>query len=562
MNICTNCGHSVASDRQSCDRCGAALAGSGAGAATFGAPDETRRFDAPTPPSTGHPQPTSPPVPPQPQWQPAAPPPAGGATASWSQPGAPAHQPPSIASQIETSPGEFGQPPSKKPKRGLMIALLAVGALIIAAVAVLAVRSFSGSDRGEANPDDAVNAMFTSIADENPVDLVNAIAPSELAFFGDVERAAADAVDGEGEAADSLEEQGITINGEDIVPGLTLEIDDLTYDVEEKSDDVAKVHVDSISGNWTFDPTVLLESVNLDELTNGQVTEAEALEEIGESEVSSGSFDLDDLDVTDEGVFFMAVREDGGWFVSPLYTLLEYATQINELAEGDFTAPDVEGAATPEEAIERSARGVFSFALEGDFDALLETLPPSRYAALYAYRDALEELATREGIDDADKLDIDVQVDQITEFDDERGTGVTIERASIEMTAEGEDGEITYAIDGACATYARTEFESDDENSEFCLDDLGEDAGPFEDGIPGIDRFWVIVTEDDGEFFVDPVASIGSYLAAADMQEIADDLSEMITPADDVDDTDSRTEPADTTDPTDSTDSTDTTGGG
>jgi len=419
------------------------------------------------------------------------------------------------------------------------------------AVAFLAVRSFSGSDRGEANPDDAVNTMIASIADENPVELVNSIAPSELSFFGDVEAAAANTVDGDGVAADSLEERGITINGEDLVPGLTLELADLTYVVEEKSDDVAKVTVNSVSGNWTFDPKVLLDAVDLDQLTGGEVTEEDALEDIEEADISGGSFDLDDLDFTDEGVFFMAVREDGGWFVSPMYTLLEYVVEVQDLPEGDFDEPVVTGAATPQEAVEQSVSAVFAFAIEGDFSGIIDSLPPNRYAALYAYRDALEELTGREGIEDAERLDIDVDVQEIQEFDDERGLGVTIDKASVEMTADGGDRTVRFEIDGKCATNTRIE-DGDEDTQEFCLDDFGEGAGPFEDGIPGIDKFWVIVTEDDGQFFVDPLASLGSYIAAANVQQIADDVSEMIEEQaeDDVDDTDP-TEPADATDTTD-----------
>ena len=240
--------------------------------------------------------------------------------------------------------------------------------------------------------------MIQAVADENPVELVNSLSPSEMAFFGDVEQAASDALDGEGETADALEERGVTIDPDDLVPGLAVRIDELTYEVEEKSDDVAKVIVTSVTGEWSFDPTQLMDAIDIDALTNGEVTEDEALEQVGADQATSGSFDLEDLDVAGEGVFFMAVREDGGWYVSPLYTLLEYVTQIEDLPEGDFSNPAASGAVSPEEALERTVGAFFTATLpsaDAAISDIIDTLPPTRYGAIYAYRDALDALVAR-----------------------------------------------------------------------------------------------------------------------------------------------------------------------
>ena len=120
------------------------------------------------------------------------------------------------------------------------------------------------------------------------------------------------------------------------------------------------------------------------------------------------------------------------------------------------------------------------------------------------------------------------------------------------ITSPDSDRTVVFEIDGTCARQTRTDPDLDpdtgdveDGESELCLDRPGEGAGPFEEGIPGIDRFWVVVVEEDGLFYVDPLASVGSYLSALDLDAIADSFDGLLEPTEPVDITIEPPEPAD-----------------
>lgn len=409
--------------------------------------------------------------------------------------------------------------PSRRGRSRRRIAVAAAGTLAVVGVAGVAATTLWGSSAGASSPTDAVDDLMTSLAAEDPVGAVNALAPSELRFVRSLVDDAADASDGTGEVADRARENGIDIDPDDLIPGLDVQIDQLEYDEIELAPDVHRVEIRSLDVSWTFDPRALLDAVDVETLTDGAITREQLLDDLDELDTTSGSFDERDLEVDGVDPFLMAVKEDDGWYVSPAYTVLEYIRVLNDLPSADYSEPTVTGAASQAEAMETTIEAWAN----GDVDRIIEALPPSQYAALYAYRDALDELAG-DGVTSTD-VDATVQLDQVTTFDDERGTGVNIARGTIELQIDDGYSETTVRleIDGACVD-AAAESDDDQDDARFCLDDFGDYDGPFENGVPGIDRFWLVMREESGGWFVDPLGTIGSWITAVDSEALQDEL--------------------------------------
>lgn len=412
---------------------------------------------------------------------------------------------------------------SSRPGRSRRrVAVAAAGTLAVVGVAGVAYTTLWGSSAGAGSPTSAVDGLLTSLAAEDPVGTVNALAPSELRFVRSLVDEAEDASDGTGETADRARENGIDIDPDDLIPGLDVQIDQLEYDEVELAADVHRVDIRSLDVSWSFDPRGLLDAVDVETLTDGAITRQDVLDELDDA---NGSFDERDLEIDGVDPFLMAVREDDGWYVSPTYTLLEYVRVLNDLPAADFSEPDVTGAATQAEAIEATIEAWAN----SDVDRIIEALPPSQYAPLYAYRDALDELAG----DSQSSMDVDaiVELDQVSTFDDDRGTGVNIERGTIELMLDDGYDELTVRIeiDGSCID-ASTESDLDGEIEEgrVCLDDFGDYDGPFEDGIPGIDRFWLVMREESGGWFVDPLGTFGSWITAVDSAAVQDELQQYL----------------------------------
>jgi hypothetical protein len=90
------------------------------------------------------------------------------------------------------------------------------------------------------------------------------------------------------------------------------------------------------------------------------------------------------------GPFLIEVREHGRWYVSPIYTGLEYWRMAEDLPAATFganaSAPH-NGSSTPEAAVTAMANAIGSV----DIDGVLALLPPDEFRALYDYRAAIHQ---------------------------------------------------------------------------------------------------------------------------------------------------------------------------
>ena len=441
--------------------------------------------------------PTSPPLMPAPQGSPDAPVGDG----LWS--------PPTSAVLIE--PMESVQPASGGAKFTKWIAG-GIGAVLLVGAGVFAFGALRGTDGGSKTPESAVDALLASFSNEDPVAMINSMAPSEMRTLGSAMQKNVKTLDGQGEAGQRLVDRGVDLDLNDLLPGLQIDIKSTDYKVEDLGDDVARVDIASLDATWSFDPQEFFDRLDIEKISGGLFTEDDLA---GISEKSSGNITEDDLRVVGDQSFVMAVREQGKWYVSPMYTVLEYLRVDGGFPKADFSKPTGWGADSPEAAIEQMVRALG----KSDVSGVIEALPPGRYKALYAYQDMLTEL-----IGDSPVADIDVDIAKVKRFDDAQGIGVKIVEGTIVERRHFDYARLvvkTYELDDDCLTTI-TEDRNGATTQTQCLDDFGEGAAPFEKGIPGIDKVWVVQQQEGGKYYVDPLGTISSWLGAIDEQALDD----------------------------------------
>ena len=89
-----------------------------------------------------------------------------------------------------------------------------------------------------------------------------------------------------------------------------------------------------------------------------------------------------------DGVFLMTVKRDGRWYVSPFYTVAEYARQILDLPPADYALSREDaapGAQSPSGVINDAVDVINSYTLEQHHKALLDGDPDMMFAPFSAF---------------------------------------------------------------------------------------------------------------------------------------------------------------------------------
>ncbi len=456
---------------ESCRRCGAALGPSQRFCTACGTP-----ADAPTPPPEANETVVLPP--PGGAW---APPNQDATTTTAAPPGdagqptfvAPAPLPPSGA------PVGGAAPRSAREPRGRGKAILLVGGVLaLAAVGFLFVRGLTGSGGGADSPEDAAKALASALDHEDPAAAASAVVPEEVRSLGDV----FDAIEGR------AQEVGIAPKSKPYA-GIDIKVEDLEFDVDQLSDDVAKVTVRDGSVSYKVKESDLSEDAKA-------IAEREELDTSGKLDAS----DFDDEDSSlniDSDPYLIAVKRSGGWYISLAYTAAEYYATGADLPEGRFdpTPTDTKPAATPEGAVEQFADAVGNV----DLDAVAEASDPGEWSVLDVYRRTFEEALERQQ-DQGNLNGVDFKVsDSDLKVEDlgKDAKKVVVEKASGKVSWDGYDGTESreWRFDGSC-------LEIDDEES-GCIRG---DAGTWK--TLGFDQAYVVTVKVDGGWVVSPTATV------------------------------------------------------
>ena len=242
----------------------------------------------------------------------------------------------------------------------------------------------------------------------------------------------------------------------------------------------------------------------------------------------------------------MTVRQDGGWFVSPYYTVVEVARQILDLPEADFTASREH----PEPGAD-SAAGVIGDLVEvvnsRSLDEHYADLTAEERSAVFAPLNALvspvelgplldywpsyitlaERLADERVLNDdptlarmleSDDFNIDGRLQLRVDTRDvdlpDGNVAVYLESGSATVSGLATIGDESFIFDidaiwsGLCAEgYAYVE-DAVDERFDGC-------ANPApDDWYHGIDSIYVIVSEHDGTWYANWLATLLSHFEA------------------------------------------------
>jgi hypothetical protein len=366
--------------------------------------------------------------------------------------------------------------------------------LVLGAVAFAVVSALGGDGGGGAGtPEEAVENLAVSLESADAVGILENLDPQEVGPVVDVLEAST-------AKAEELELFAI----DDTMAGVELKVDDLELETEELHPDVVKVSItDGVVDAQITQPEFGFVVAGDDEpiFDSGETVQEEVDLEDAYGENDEG----DPLDT-----FVIAVKRDGGWYVSPFYTLAEVIRESEDLGEADFDASreNVEGADSPEAAVEAFANSAADLNTEG----VVAGLPPGEFGFARDYLDIIVD-AIGEDLDET-RDDNEPKLDELDLGDPEDlGDGrskVPIDSVTLDyVNDDGDDVSVT--VEDKCVT-----VDEDDEPEETCLaDGLAEDGEDpaLADLLP--DEQFVVAVEDDGGWYVSPMATLAEYVTYA-----------------------------------------------
>jgi hypothetical protein len=362
--------------------------------------------------------------------------------------------------------------------------VVVAGLLATAVVGTLVFRSISQSG-GAGDPESAVQRLADAVTAEDPVAAIAALDPSEVRTLGQFYK----------DTQTQAEKLGLT-EDDKAFGGVDLRLEGLEYEVEKLGDDVAKVTVTDGELHWD------VETEDFGPLVRDGVDE--------DQYDDSGSVDQKELryqrdgDDTDRDPFIMVVKRNGGWYVSPFFTLAEYVVDIGGFQKGDFDE-EMKGKATaesPEDAVRDLADAVEKV----DAGEVIDVLA-SDADVLRAYRGAITEAFETSLADCEDDCatDVEVSIDELELSSETVGADsakVTITKASGSATYTDEDGdpaESAFDYDGTCITVT----DKGDTEEPACFDEQTERFG--------LDATFLMAVKEDGRWAVSPVATYLEY---------------------------------------------------
>jgi hypothetical protein len=345
--------------------------------------------------------------------------------------------------------------------------------------------------------------MFDAVGDEDVLGVMDTLLPGE-------QRSLQQPIE---DIVAELRRLGILSEEADLgaVQGVDIEFRDLTFETEEVADGLAVVE---LTGGTVEGAT------NLAELPIGDL-----LLDLGfDGEQPTGEEGA--TESIEEGLRLATVEEDGRWYVSLWFSIAEAAR-----ASAGAPAPDPAAAieATGSESPEQVVDDLLAAVGQLDLTAMLAMLPPGEARALHVYAPLFVGDAQAELDAQRDETNFTITVEDATydvERDGDRAT-VFPKTMSVQIDADGE--QVSLAFDGECAR-----FEAEGEHQEFCRGDVESQLDELEVlSLAGLGdaRLGIEVVEEDGRWYLSPIATTLRPLVAVLESLTADDIRELIETA-------------------------------
>ena len=364
--------------------------------------------------------------------------------------------------------------PRKRRRFGSIVASAGIAALIgVGALAVTAMLGSGGAD----SPEGAVRQLASAVNGKDALAAVDVLVPSEV-------RSMRQTVKG---VTDRAAELRIVDEASKPLEGVDLSVDHLELRTEPLADGYAKVII--TSGEFSASTHRAQLSALLQKAQrNGTDAQNHA--------------DLSKL-ASDSGLptFVVVIRQNGGWFVSPAYTALEYIREVNDYPAADFGSAKAGelGAPTPDEAVNDALHAWQS----ADWNRLIALAPPDELP-VYDYRAMIAASAA--------DLRPDFTIDSISMSSTVNGDTAVVKLES--SGTFGSDPVRKWQVGGSCASFLNGSAYTDGGASTLCLS--GELGGTLPFGLMYAGATNVLstgpvsisVVREGGRWFVSPVTTV------------------------------------------------------
>lgn len=289
---------------------------------------------------------------------------------------------------------------NKKSKTFIAIgsSVAVIGILGIFAVAAFAYKAFTGETSGASKPEGVITNTFAALEKQDLLGAAKNMDPSEMGPF----------IENYSIFTEALEKNEDILDKDKPLESYIFESKDIETKTVEYSDDVARVELlngvvsaktdkTKLPDKEDNDDTLEIEDEEFDikdaneQWRNGfasDITESYA-QEFG---VDSQDTEFDKDKLESENIFYIAVKRDGRWYFSSLYTTVEYGRILANASGANIPRPNFDaslrkgdGADSPEEAVESMIENLFSK------DAVSKIFPPERLSVVYDYQGAKDK---------------------------------------------------------------------------------------------------------------------------------------------------------------------------
>jgi hypothetical protein len=408
--------------------------------------------------------------------------------------------------------GQVAAPMPDEPLGGNRSRMWVLGGLITIAILAIAAVAFATMNAGRSNdgadsPEAAMQKFFDGLSSEDLVAAVDAFLPGE----------ADPVINYAGGIGSELKRLEILTDGVNpqAISGLNMEFTDLEFRTEQVASGFVRVYVVDGDAFLDIDQAELpLGNLILDNLP------AEARDQLA-SDLPPESDSMAGGDF-----YLMAVEEDGSWYLSLWYTVMDAIFSETGYGTPDFGAGvQAAGADSPEAAVEAAFREVLALDLEG----LIGMLPPTEMRALYDYMPLLFDDYNETVGAVASFVTIDLESLGTSVSDAGNGAKrVQIDTFAIAFSSFFFEVDGAISFDGACfdvtindAGGALSEFGAAiPENINSCDPEI---AGALGGGLTGTEmpdflgdlgaaETGLVAVQEDGRWFVSPTETLGDSL--------------------------------------------------
>ena len=406
------------------------------------------------------------------------------------------------------------------PIAAVLAAVLAVGGGAFAVYTYL-------TQRGAASPDEVMSTVSQAIVDKDIISMFKMVSPSEIDTVAD----SADAIrDGGSDSrkGSSKADPGALLSKDAInnyLEALDVSTSDMTYTVDQKSDDLAVATISS----WHLDVRV---DQSLADTLRTRYQSAKGSSLTDDEEEFFSDLDFSDLsydgDVADDfrddiPLEIVMIKEDGRWFISPLMTSAQWNYRDRAQWDDDVEAPNyeadfssVKGADSPEAAVQNLTEAILdarrpSDMLDDSVTGLL-SLPERRLAMVYGPVMIGDDAKFSERASENVKIDWDLTSTDI-------GGGQSVVQpgnSTITLNPDDDDEKITFEFEGN--TMKVTTPASD--NNTASVD--------FTRQLEDPDRLGVVVEKGDGTWHVSSSGTIVNIFSLRPSERALDKFSDTL----------------------------------